>query len=183
MAHGLIIESKISADNVEALNRSVVSTTADFDGGNLMVLTAPTTVGEDRWTATVPATGAVSGLWVAYNPTDRFIDVEGRVFAGLLADERAYTNLKGKTFDAFKPKVGDEIDFTVDCIDDATDAVAGDYLEAKAGQATLTRVAEATGATASTTAFQIEYVKYAEFAKADIGFDKVAVYHTVCVAE
>ena len=53
MAYGVLIESKIQAKNIEALNRSAISSTANFDGGALVVLTAPTTVGEDRWTATV----------------------------------------------------------------------------------------------------------------------------------
>ncbi len=188
MAHGLIIESKIAADNVKTLNKSVVSTTADFDGGNLMALAAPTTVGEDRWTATVPANGAVTGLYVAYNPTNRFIDVDGRLIAGLLADERAYTNIQGRTFDAFKPKVGDEISFSIDTLDSASQALidsieSGDILEAKAGQKTLTRVAKATGATENTTAFEIEFIHYEEFAKAGIGVDKVPFFRCVCVQE
>jgi hypothetical protein len=114
--HGLIIESQISADNTDALNRFAYSATTDFDGGALVELASPNVVGDDRYIASVPT--ATNGLWVAYNPADRHIDVEGRVFAGLIADDRVYTNLKGNTFTVFKPKAGvDLIDFTEDCVD------------------------------------------------------------------
>ena len=36
--HGVLIESMIQAKNIDALNRSVVST-VDVDGGNLIALT------------------------------------------------------------------------------------------------------------------------------------------------
>ena len=153
-----------------------------------MVLEAPTATGEDRWKATVPAEGKVSGLWMAYNPTNRFINVDGRLLAGLLADERAYTNIQGRTFDAFKPQIHDEICFSIDDLDATSKAAlasieSGDILEAKAGQSTLTRVAKATGATADTTAFVIERIEYEQFAKAGIGVDKVPFFRCVCIAE
>lgn len=182
MAHGLVNESKISAKDIDALNRSVVAT-VDVDGGNLIALTAPTEVGSDVWTAEAPKAGNLGGLWIAYNPTNRHIDVEGKVFAGLTADERAYTNIAGKTFDAFKPVVGDEIEISVDAIDDVKSIVAGDYLEAKAGQTKWTRVAKATGATAGSTAVQVEYAVPHDFPKAGIGVEKVNFYRCVVVAE
>lgn len=181
--HGLIIESQISADNTDALNRFAYSATTDFDGGALVELASPNVVGDDRYVASVPT--ATNGLWVAYNPADRHIDVEGRVFAGLIADDRVYTNLKGKTFTVFKPKAGvDLIDFTEDCVDaTVSDAVVGDILESKAGQSKLTRIAKNTGATANHTAFVIESIRYADFPKAGIGVEKVKVFHCACIAE
>ena len=182
MAHGLIVESKIAAKDIDALNRSVVGS-VDFDGGALLDLTAPSTVGEDRWTAAVPST-TLNGLYVAYNPTTRINVVEGREFAGLILDERAYTNIATKTFDAFKPKLGDEIEFSADAIDaTVADAVAGDILESKAGQSKLTRIAASTGATANHTAFKIEYVKTYDFPQAGIGTEKVKFFRCVCIAE
>lgn len=182
MAHGLIIESKIAAKDIDALNRSAVAK-IDVDGGNLVALTAPTKVGDDVWTAEAPKAGSLGDLWIAYNPTDRHIEVEGRKFAGLIEDERAYTNLAGKTFDVFKPKAGDEIEISVDAIDNVASLVAGDFLEAKAGQTKWTRVAKATGATAGSTAVQVEYAVPHEFPKAGIGVDKVNFYRCVVVAE
>lgn len=184
MANGVLIESMIQAKNIDALNRSVVSSTADFDGGNLMVLTAPTVQGEDRWTATVPATGSLGGLWIAYNPAVKYTVVNGKKFAGLSADARDYTNIKGETFDAFKPVVGDEIVVTINAVDDSgSSAVAGDILESKNGQSKFQRIAGTTGATAGSTAFKIEWVGTVDFPKAGIGVDKVKVFKAVCIQE
>ena len=184
MAYGVLFESKIQAKNIETLNRSVVSSTANFDGGALVVLTAPTTNGEDRWTATVPATGALGDLWIAYNPSVQYATVNGVTLAGLLVDPRAYTNLQGKTFDAFKPKVGDEIIVTVDNVDSSSSSiVAGDILESKNGQSKFQRIASATGATSGSTAFKVEYVTSITFPNAGIGNDAVVAYKAVCIQE
>jgi hypothetical protein len=182
MAYGVLIESMIQAKNIDALNRSVVSN-VDVAGGGLVALSAPTVKGEDRWTASAPS-DTLSGLWIAYNPSVKYTQVNDKVYAGLSSDLRDYTNVKGKTFDAFKPKVGDEIIVTIDAVDKTgVNAVAGDILQAKAGQTTFTRVAKATGATADTTAFEIEYVDSVDFPKAEIGVEKVVAIKAVCVQE
>ena len=181
--HGVLIESMIQAKNIDALNRSVVST-VDVDGGNLIALTAPTVKGEDRWTASVPATGALGGLWIAYNPSVKYTEVNGKMYAGLSADPRDYTNIKNHTFDAFKPKVGDEIIVTIDDVDTTgTNIVAGDILESKDGQAKFTRVVGSTGATSGHTAFKVEWVDTVDFPQAGIGVEKVKAIKAVCVQE
>ena len=183
MAHSVLIESMIQAKNIDALNRSVVST-IDVDGGNLIALTAPTVKGEDRWTASAPASGTLGGLWIAYNPSVKYTEVNGKMYAGLSADPRDYTNIKNHTFDAFKPKVGDEIIVTIDGVDDTgAKAVAGDILESKADQTLFARVAGGTGATSGHTAFKIEWKGTIDFPKAGIGVDKVVAFKAVCVQE
>ena len=183
MAYGVLIESMIQAKNIDALNRSVVST-INVDGGNLIALTAPTAKGEDRWTASVPATGALGGLWIAYNPSVKYTEVNGKMYAGLSADPRDYTNIKNHTFDAFKPKVGDEIIVTIDDVDETgAQAVAGDILESKNGQTKFTRVAADTGATSGSTAFKVEWVDTVDFPQAGIGVEKVKAIKAVCVQE
>lgn len=180
--HGVLIESMIQAKNIDALNRSVIST-VDVDGGNLIALTAPTVKGEDRWTASAPASGTLGGLWIAYNPSVKYTEVNGKMYAGLSADPRDYTNIKNHTFDAFKPKVGDEIIVTIDDIDETgAQAVAGDILESKADQTKFTRVAGGT-ATSGSTAFKIEWKGTIDFPKAGIGVDKVDAFKAVCVQE
>lgn len=180
MAYGVLIESMIQAKNIDALNRSVKAN-IDVDGGNLIALTAPTEQGNDVWTASAPATGKLGNLWIAYNPCVKYTVVNGKKFAGLSADNRDYTNIKGEVFDAFKPVVGDEIIVTIDDVDaTGASAVAGDILESKDGQTKFTRVAGGTATTGS-TAFQIEWVGTVDFPKAGIGIDKVKVFKAVCV--
>ncbi len=182
MAYGVLIESMIQAKNIDALNRSVKAQ-IDVAGGGLIALTAPATQGDDVWTAAAPDS-VLGDLWIAYNPEVKYIKVNGKKFAGLSADDRDYTNLAGEVFDAFKPKVGDEIVVTVDAVDStSSSAVAGDILESKAGQTTFTRVAAGTGATAGSTAFKIEWVGTIDFPKANIGVDKVKAFKAVCVQE
>ena len=62
-------------------------------------------------------------------------------------------------------------------------AVAGDILESKAGQTTFTRIAAGTGATAGSTAFEIEWVGTIDFPKAGVGIEKVKAFKAVCVQE
>lgn len=183
MAYGVLVESMIQAKNIDALNRSAIAQ-IDVAGGGLVALTAPTTQGEDRWTAAAPAAGTLGGLWVAYNPSVKYTVVNGKVYAGLSQDLRDYTNIAGHTFDVFKPKVGDEIIVTIDAVDaTGANAVAGDILESKANQTTFARVASATGATAGSTAFEIEWVGALDFPKAGIGIDRVKCFKAVCVQE
>jgi len=185
MAYGVLIESSIQAKDIDALNRFAVSSTTAVAGGGLVALTAPTTQGEDRWTATVPATGALTGLYMAYNPSGKYTVVNGKYFAGLSADPRDYTNVQSKSFTVFKPKVGDEIVITVDAVESASQSavVAGDFLEAKNAQTTLTRVASATGATANTTSFRVEWVGSLAFPQGAIGNSYVKAFKAVCVQE
>ena len=184
MAYGVLIESMIQAKNIDALNRSVKAQ-VDIDGGNLIALTAPTAQGNDVWTAAKPSTGNLGGLWIAYNPEVKYTYVNGKVYAGLSADARDYTNVAGEVFDAFKPQIGDEIVILADNVAsaDVSSVVAGDFLEAVNGEATFARVAQGTGATEGSTAFQVEWVGSIDFPKAGIGIDKVKAFKAVCVQE
>ena len=182
MANGVIIESRISATDVDALNRFCVSEN-DVAGGALIALAAPTKQGDEVWTATAPVAGTLGGLWIAYNPSEHYTEVNGKMFAGLSADPRDFVNIKKRTFSAFKPVKGDQIVITADCIDDTSEIVTGDFLEAKAGQSTFTRVAKVTGATAGSTAFQVEWIGVLPFPKVGIGMEYAPAYKIVCVQE
>lgn len=181
MANGVIVESRIQATNIDALNRTAKAA-VDVAGGGLVALTASGAQGNEVWTAAAPATGKLGDLWIAYNPSEHLTKVGGKFFAGLSADPRDYANIAGRPFDCFKPVVGDEIDITVDCVDNtASDVVAGDILESKNGQTTFTRVAASTGATSGSTAFKVEYVGTAPFPAGSIGMEQVKMFRCVCV--
>lgn len=187
MAFGLMIESSIAATNIDAYNRYAIGN-FDVAGGGLVSLAPPSVQGDDRWTATVPATGALGGLYMAYNPSEKYTVIgtgsTAKYYAGLSADPRDYTNLANRTYTVFKPKLGDEVVITIDCVDSTgANAVRGDFLEAKNGQTLLARVAQATGATAGSTAFQIEWVGTLPFPQAGIGFQQVKAIKMVCVQE
>ena len=181
MANGVIVESRIQATNIDALTRTAQAEVG-VAGGGLVALTASGTQGNEVWTAAAPASGTLGGLWIAYNPAEHLTVVGDKVFAGLSEDPRDYVNVANRPFDCFKPQVGDEIDITIDCVDaSGSSAVVGDILESKSGQTTFQRIAKATGATAGSTAFEIEYVGVAPFPKAGIGMEQVKMFRCVCV--
>lgn len=181
MANGVIVESRIQATNIDALNRTAKAA-VDVAGGGLVALTASGTQGNEVWTAAAPTTGSLGGLWIAYNPSEHLTKVGGKFFAGLSEDPRDYANIAGRPFDCFKPVVGDEIDITVDCVDStASSVVAGDILESKDGQTTFTRKAASSGATSGSTAFKVEYVGTAPFPSGSIGMEQVKMFRCVCV--
>ena len=57
------------------------------------------------------------------------------------------------------------------------------FLNLKAGQTKFTRVAAGTGATAGSTAFEIELVDAIDFPSASIGVEKVKAFKAVCIQE
>lgn len=184
MAYGFIIESAIEAQNIDKLNRSV-KCADDVHGGALIALAPSKVKGDEVWTATQPSSSAIKDLWIAYNPEVKYLKINGQKVTGwgITEDIRAYTNIAGEVFDAFKPRVGDEIEFSADCVDTPNDVVADDILESKAGQYTLHRVAGGTGATSGHTALRVEWVGTVDFPQAGFGTDKVKVFRAVVIAE
>lgn len=186
MANGFMIESAISATNIDAENRYAI---ADIPvaGGELVALTAPTKQGDDVWTAAAPKAGTLGGCYMAYNPSMHITMVGENEFAGLSADPRDYTNEPKRVFTVFKPKKGDEVIVSNDCVDTETagSIVAGDILEAKANQTKLTRVAALTGATAGSTAFKVEHKYIVPFpaARGTIGMTQQICWKIECVQE
>ena len=182
MAHGILIESLIEAENVDKLQRSFVAT-ADVDGGGVVSLTAPTTQGDNVWTATA---GYVEGntIAIAYNPQNHFTDVNGKRYAGLSADDRDYTNLANEVGGAFIPRKDDEIIVTNEDIVTSTLAlaVAGNYLVPTASDFrwTATDTKPQSG-----VVLQIENVEKYQFppVKGSIGFSVQNAVKAVVIAD
>lgn len=137
--YGFIVEKSLRAKNIDSLNRTAISTTTDFDGGNLVVLTAGTSA-EAPYTASAPSANSTTGCWMAYNPAEALSIVSGKTFAGLSADPRDYTNGKNRPFSVFKPMKYDIVGFTKDCFDATLTASVDNtyYVGVKGSQSKLT---------------------------------------------
>lgn len=167
MANGYMIEKRISAKDVEALNRSAKSAT-DIDGGALVALS---TYADGVFTATKATSGA--GLWMAYNPSEHFTKVNGKIYAGLSKDPRDYTNLADRTFDVFKLQVGDLVGITDGNLKtgEASKVQEGKFLEQGASGYEVK-----TSATASTTSLKVIAVETLPFPQAGIGMEFANLY-------
>lgn len=176
MAYGYIVEKKIAASDVDALNANAVTTgTTNVDGGMAVALGA---YDKGVYTVSLPGATAFTGMWMAYNPTEHLTVVNGKYFAGLSADPRDYTNLATRPFDIFKPQVGDIIGFTAANFgsNQVPDATTNKYV---ATAADGLWVAGASSISAGKMALTCLAVENLPFPQAGIGLDYQALY--VCV--
>lgn len=112
---GYVKKNAVSAQTDVALNRRGKYASGALDNGSVMnLLTYSTTAGESGvWVATLPATGALSDLWMAAKEGVVSITSGGKTYRGLSADfVNDYTNVAGEIIDFFKPQVGDIIEVT-----------------------------------------------------------------------
>lgn len=154
MAYGVVIPTAIAATNVDAWNRSGISSTTILENGGLCaLLTKSTTSGQtEEWVATVPATANLMSLWMVYDPEL----VWTSSYRGLDPDVRNFRVAIGSTFSAFKPQVHDLILMSEDCF---TGAIGGnDYANATDGQ-----VQFVWGATQSSSCVALQHVETTYF--------------------
>jgi hypothetical protein len=112
---GIMIPSKVAAHNIDSLVRSAKSS-ADLDNGNVVSLTALTgTSGEGEvWTAATPATGAtLTNLWMVGEPEVVLTDSK---YKGIDPNIKAFYNVAGKVFTAFKLQLGDIVMLSADAL-------------------------------------------------------------------
>lgn len=165
--NGYMIEKRISAKDVEALNRSAKSS-VNVDGGTLVALGA---YADGVWTATKATSGM--GLWMAYNPSEHFTEVNGNLYAGLSKDPRDYTNIAERTMDVFKPLVGDLVAIT-----------AGNLKSGEEAKVQINKFLEQgtdgyevkSSATASTTSLKVVAIESLPFPQAGIGMEFAKQY-------
>lgn len=158
---GYMIESRISAKDVEALNRSAKCSN-DIDGGTLVTCG---TYADGVWTVSKATSGV--GAWMAYNPSEHFTKVGDNIFAGLTADPRDYTNIAGRTMDIFKLQAGVDVVALTDgnlATGEATKVAVAKYLE----QDTDGFVVK-DSPTASTTSLKVIAIETIPFPQAGIG--------------
>ena len=172
MAKGYMIEKRISAKDVEALNRSAICST-NVDGGTLVSVGA---YSNGVWTVTKATSG--QGLWMAYNPSEHLTKLDdGKIFAGLSADPRDYTNLANRPMDIFKLQAGVDVVALTDGNIKSTDIASvevGKFLEQGNEGFEVKSVA-----TASTTSLKVVAIETMPFPNADttsIGMEFAKVY-------
>jgi len=177
MAKSVLIKNVVQAENIDALNRSFKYASADLDNGAVFGAGAiSSAAGEGEvFTIAVPATGSLSGLWMAANPIDNIVtDAMGNEYKIDNKDPRNFTNKAGKVFSGIKPQVGDIITMTADGISGTAD----DYVVAANG---ATKLAFANEAGAGLT-FKVLETTYITIASANaIGSQRVTAYKLECV--
>ena len=131
-------------------------------------------------TATAPAAGKLTNLWMAYNPSYHVVttpNIPNGQFAGLSIDPRAFTNPMNRTFSIFKPVKYDNIVVSVDAVS-GENIARGTILEGAANSTLLTKVAQHT---AGNTAFVVEWQGVLPFPQAGIGNDFYTGYKIECI--
>ena len=118
----VLVQTRVMAENVDALNRVGVYASADVDNGTALVCGVQSTnAGQKHVFSVTPASSVAKDLWLAYSP-EVVSTVDGTlVFKGLDSDPRHFTNKAGKPFDMFKPVAG------VDLIQVTKDFFKEDY--------------------------------------------------------
>lgn len=121
--HGLFMTDIMQADFNEALRRAAKATAA-IDGGQLVSVSA---FANGICTVAKATSLATGGLWLAENPTEHFMEIEGLELAGVLDDERYYANCANRPFMIRKPMVNDVFSLSEDHF--KTVPTAGQYID------------------------------------------------------
>nr|DAK84766.1 MAG TPA: hypothetical protein [Caudoviricetes sp.] len=113
----VLIPTLTAAKNVDIYNASFISTT-DLDNGSVFGKGELTESGSQVYKVTTPATGSLSGLWMACSPEDTIItDAAGNQYKPGINNPQTFTNVANVVFSGFKPQVGDLILMTADGLD------------------------------------------------------------------
>jgi hypothetical protein len=116
MTHAVVNMSKIHAKSQDADVRPVVSSGCALDNGNIFTLNgkyATSGSGLEVWSASLPATGSLVGVWTAFEPEVPFATAGTNVYRGLGTVQDFY-NPANQVFTAVKLVAGDIFSITDD---------------------------------------------------------------------
>lgn len=131
MAKIVLIPSLVAAKNIDSLNQSFLDTTNDYDNG--MVFSAGAYDSANQ-TYTPAAISDLHNIFMAFSPEDTIItDAMGNEYKIGINDPRAFTNVAGKVFSAYRPQVGDKILISAEGIEGTAD----DFAVVAAGESKL----------------------------------------------
>lgn len=167
----VVIQRSARALDINALNRSGVYT-ADLDNGSVMRLDTQVSVNGDLWTATLPTTGNLTNLYMAYSPE---VVVTAGKYKGIDPDPRNFVNVANSPLDFFKPEIGDIITMTTLSGTQSTNQ----FVVATNGASGLTWSATAP---ASTFAMKLIGADYIDLQTGSIGVNKVSAFKFEVVA-
>jgi hypothetical protein len=116
MTHAILVQNRVQAKDVDALNRSVICASS-IDNGNVFYMDSLYTDEDgygEVWEVKQPTTGSLTGLWMAYSPEVVLTDSSYR---GINPDPRDFYTSASTVFDAFKLEKGDIVTITADGLD------------------------------------------------------------------
>ena len=116
MSHSVVNADKILAQTAEAYVRPVVSSGCNIDNGNIFSLNgkfATSGSGTEVWAITLPATGSLTGLWMALEPEVPTVWNGTRGYRGFGTVQDFY-NAASQVFSAVKLATGDIFSITAD---------------------------------------------------------------------
>ena len=177
MSKSILVPNLTMAKNVDIYNASFKYTTADLDNGNVFQRGILSTVaGESQvYIPVAPATGSLTGLWMAFSPEDTIItDANGNQYKIGINNPGAFTNVAGTIFSGFKPQVGDIVTMTAAGIS----GTANDYAVAANGAVKLAFAAAAI----SGLSFKVIETTYLSVPAGTVGTQRVTAYKLECVA-
>lgn len=178
--HGILIPEQIAALNIDSYNRSAIMSGSTVDNGYIVALASgkSATDGESEvFTATVPATGSLTGLWMVYQG-DEVVVTDSR-YKGLDPDVRNFYVAAGKVFSVYKPQVGDIITVTADALSGSIPSAAYTFINATDSTMKLTW---GTSQTASVLSYKLLATTYISLATGAIDSQRVTAYEFECVA-
>ncbi len=114
MAKNVLIQTLVSAMNIDALNRSFVHT-AEVENGMIFKPGAISTTADEEevFTIEAPATGGLLGVWMSAEPEVVMTKAgDKKYYKGLNPDVRDFAIDANQVFSGFKPVVGDLITLT-----------------------------------------------------------------------
>lgn len=116
MTHSVVNAAKIAAQSVESYVRPVVSSGCNIDNGNIFSLNgkyATSGSGMEVWAVTLPATGSLTGVWMALEPEIPSAFSGTKQYRGLGTVQEFY-NAANQVFTAVKLVAGDIFTITDD---------------------------------------------------------------------
>ena len=176
----VLVQNMVQAMNIDALNRSAVYADAEIENGMVFRLDTQSVVENEGevWVVTKPATSALAGVWMAYEPEIVIISVNGKQYKGIDPDPRDFAVPAGMVFSAFKPVAGDIVLMT------AGGAIAAPGAGDKFAEAANASFALDWAATQTTSvaSFRLVATSYVSIADGSIGLQRVEAYKLECVA-